>query len=169
VHDINRVVDVESHCIWRRRVAGAVEIDQNTHQADNRAQARRVLAARHGRLRAQVGSAVRQSSAGEFESRVRAQPVEIVSIFITAGDGEDARPQDVRQPMDHAHRIAPIANHRRKLGGDAELTFGRGQQNHPTIRRDPSAIESGCDLLAVNGWKSEGQHRIVNHGGCGRR
>src|SRR5262245_51232799 len=69
--------------------------------------------------------------------------------------------------MDHPRWIAPIADHRSKLCGDAKLALRRRQHHHARVRGDPSAIESGCDLLALHGWKGERQQRIVGHGGCG--
>ena len=58
VNDINRIVDVERHSLGRRHVAAAVEIDHHAHQADKIAQARRILPARDGWLRAQVTAAI---------------------------------------------------------------------------------------------------------------
>jgi hypothetical protein len=52
VNDIHRIVDIERHrCRWDC-VAGAVEVHHHAHQADQVAQARRVLPARDRRLRA---------------------------------------------------------------------------------------------------------------------
>jgi len=36
-----------------------------------------------------------------------------------------------------------------------------GKQHDAAIRRDPSAIKGGSDLLALNGWKGERQQIIV--------
>jgi hypothetical protein len=41
------------------------------------------------------------------------------------------------------------------------------EQHDAAIRRDPSAIKGGNDLLALNGWKGERQQIIVGHGGRG--
>ena len=97
VNDINRVIDIERHrCRWGR-IAGAIEIDHDTHQPDQVAQRGRVLPPRDGRLRAQIGPAVGQPPAGQLESRVAAQPVEIVGVLIAAGNGEETSAQDVGQ------------------------------------------------------------------------
>ena len=58
VNDIHRIVDVERHRRRRGRIASAVEIDHHAHQADQIAQARRVLPARDSRLRAQIPAAI---------------------------------------------------------------------------------------------------------------
>ena len=113
VNDIHRVVDVERHRRGRGRVAGAVEIDHHAHQADQIAQARRVLPARDGRLRAQIAAGVGQSPAGQLERRIEAQPVEIVGVLIAAGDGEDAGAQDIGQEMGDPVLIAAVRDHRR--------------------------------------------------------
>ena len=97
VNDVDRVVDVEHDRLGRRGVAGAVEIDHHPAEPDEVAQSRRVLPARHGRLRAQVRPALRQPPAGELEGRIGAQPVEIVGVLVAAGDGEDAGAAGSRQ------------------------------------------------------------------------
>ena len=90
VNDIHRVVDVERYRFGWGPVAGAVEIDHHPHQADQVAQGRRILPARDGRLRAQIPARIGQPPAGQFECRIEAQSVEVVGVFIAAGDGEDA-------------------------------------------------------------------------------
>ena len=127
----------------------------------------RVLPARDGRLRAQIGAAVGQPPAGQLERRIGAQPVEVVGVLIAAGDGEDAGPQDVGQPMGDPLRVAAVRDHRGELLGDAEPPLRLGQQHDPAVRGDPPAIEGGGDLLALDGWKRERQQGIVGHGGRG--
>jgi hypothetical protein len=58
VDNIHRIVDVERHRVWWRRVAGTIEIDHHTHQADQIAQGRRILPARDSRLRAQIPAGI---------------------------------------------------------------------------------------------------------------
>jgi len=103
-----------------------------------------------------ITPSIGQSSAGKREGRFRAQPIEIVGIFVATDNGEDARPQNVRQQVNYAQRIARVANNRRNLFGNTKLALGRRQSHHAAIRRDPPPIESGCDLLAVDSWKSKG-------------
>src|ERR1700731_1134179 len=45
--------------------------------------------------------------------------------------------------------------------------IGWGEQHDPAIGTDPSAVKGGGDLLAADGWKTERQKVIVDHGGCG--
>ena len=167
VNDIDGVVDIEGHGLGRRLVAGAVEIDHDPHQADQIAQPGRILPARDGRLRAQVGAAVGQPAASQLEPRIGAQPVEIVGILPAAGDGKDAGAQDIGQPMGDPVRIAAVRDHRREPRGDAEPAFGLGEQHDPAIRAEPAAIKRGGHFLAGDGWKREPQQAIIGDGGRG--
>ena len=111
VDDIHGVVNVERQRRWRDGVAGAIEIDHDPHQADEIAQRGRVLPARDGGLRAQIGSGVGQPPAGELERRVAAQSVEVVAIFVAAGDRENPGAQNIGQPMDDPAGIAFVRDH----------------------------------------------------------
>ena len=168
VDDVAGVVDVERHLGGRRRIAGEPQIEHDPAEADHRAQVGRVLPARDGRLRAQIPSAVRQPAAGELERRVEAQAVEVVGVFVAAGDGEDACPQNVGQRMRDPAGVATVGDRGGEQGCDAEPPLGFRQQHHPAVRADPAAVERGGDFLALHGWKRERQGRIVGHGGCGR-
>src|SRR5260370_41206775 len=42
-----------------------------------------------------------------------------------------------------------------------------GEEHHPAVRADPSAIKRRGDFLALHGWKGERQQDIVSHGECG--
>ena len=97
VDDIKSVIDVERHRCGRGRIAGTIEIDHDTHQPDQVAPRRRVLPARAGRLRTQIGPPFGQPPAGQLERRVAAPPVEIVAVLLAASNGEDASAQDVGQ------------------------------------------------------------------------
>ena len=120
-----------------------------------------------GRLRAQVPPGLRQAAAGELEAGIAAQVVEAVGVLVAAGDRQDACPQDVGQRVDHPRRVARVGDQRRQPVAEAELALGRGQQQHPAVRGEPSAVEGGGHLLAADRWKAEGLGRIVVHGGCG--
>ena len=71
------------------------------------------------------------------------------------------------QRMKDARGIATVGKATRQPIGDAKPTLGHRKQHHPAIRGEPSAIESGCDFLAPDGWKRERQQTIVGHGGRG--
>ena len=168
VNDIDGVVDVERHRLGRGLVAGAIEIDHDPHQANKVGQPGRVLPARDGRLRAQIGAAVGQPAASELEPRIGAQPVEVVGVLIAAGDGKDAGAQDIGQQMGNPVGVATVRDQPGEPLGKAEPPLGLGEQHNATIRTDPPAIKGGGDLLARDGWKREWQQDIFSHGGCGR-
>ena len=133
MNDIHRIIDVERHRGGRGWVAGAVEIDHDPHQPDQVAQCRRVLPARDGRLRAQIGAAVGQPATGQLERRVQAQPVEIVAIFVAAGDGEDPGAQDIGQQMGDPALIAFVRDHCGEPLGDAQPPLRLGEQHDPAV------------------------------------
>ena len=162
MNHVDRVVDVEHDRRGRRGVAGAEEIDHHPAEPDEIAQGRHVLPSRHGRLAHQVRPALRQPPAGELEGRVSAQAVEIVGVFVAAGDGEDAGEQNLGERMNHPRRIAPIGDYGRQLLGDPQPSRRLGEKHHATVR------ERAGELLAPDCWKPERQSRIVDHGGCGR-
>ena len=60
-----------------------------------------------------------------------------------------------------------IRDHLGEPLGNAEPMLRLGEQHDAAIRRDPSAIKGGSDLLPLNGWKRERQQIIVGHGGRG--
>ena len=93
--------------------------------------------------------------------------IEVVGIFVAAGDGEDAGAQDVGKRMNDPRRVARIGDHRSELVGDPDAPLGRGQQHHAAIGTDAAAVERGGDLLALHRWQRERQQAIVGHGGCG--
>jgi hypothetical protein len=49
------------------------------------------------------------------------------------------------------------------LVGDAQSAPRLREQHDAAIRRDPSAIEGGADLLVRNRWQVKGQGYIVIH------
>jgi hypothetical protein len=139
-------------------------IDQRIGEADRVLQRRRVFQSGEGRLRTQVRARVGQPAAGEFECGIFAQDIQIVGVFIAARDGENARPDHVRERVGDARGIASIGKEARQPLGNPETTLGHRQQHDSAIRRKPSAIESGRDLFAGNGWKRKRRETIIRHG-----
>ena len=136
-------------------------------QAHHLAQRRRILPARHGRLRAQIGAAVRQAPTGQLEAGIGVQMIEIVGILVAAGDGQHPSTQDVGDAVRHQRRIVRVGDQPRQRRGDADAPLSRAQQHHAAIGADVSTIECRDHFLAANRWKTKGQDRIVGHGGCG--
>ncbi len=69
--------------------------------------------------------------------------------------------------MQDAVRVAAIRHRRRKPPAYTKLALRRAQQQQTGIARLGAAVEIYCEFLAVDGWKVEGEQRIVGHGGCG--
>jgi hypothetical protein len=95
--------------------------------------------------------------------------VEIVGIFVTAGNGEHPRAQDIDDTVCNEIRVARIGDQRRQPLRDTDAALGGGQQHHPAIGGDTAAIECGRDFLAFDGWEIERQEGIFGYGGCGSR
>src|SRR6201990_2174686 len=167
MHDIEGIVDVQRYRGGRLVIAAAIQRHHGPHQPDHLAQARRILATRHGWLRAQIAPAIRQVTAGKFEGGITPQIIEFVGIFVAAGNGQYASAQDVGKRMNNPRRVAPIGDLRSKPVGDSHAPLRQGQQHHAAVRTDAPAIERGGDLLAVYRWQRERQQAIVDHGGCG--
>jgi hypothetical protein len=167
VHDIGRVGDVEGDGGRRPGKAGTVEVDQGVSHAHHLAPTRRVLPTRHRRLRAQIAAAVRQAVAGQLEGGIGAQMVEVVGVFVAAGNGEDARAQDVIDAVGHQGGVTRVRNQPPQLRRNPQAPLHRAEQQDTAIGGNAPAVEGGDQLLAVNRWKTERQDRIVGHGGCG--
>jgi len=112
-------------------------------------------------------SPVGQAPASELEGGVLAQMIEIVRIFIIAGDGENARAQDTAERMGNRQGIAWIGDDRGELVSQSVPALCLPQQHHASIRRYAPTIESGGDLLAIHGWKREPEKAVFCHGGRG--
>jgi len=141
VHDIGRVVDVEGDGGRWAGIAGAIEVDQGVGHAHHLAPSRRVLPTRHRRLRAQIAAAVGQAVAGQLEGRIGAQVVEVVGVFVDAGDGEDARAQDVIDAVGHQGGVARVRDQPRQLRGDPQLPLHRAEQQNTAIGGDAPTVE----------------------------
>src|SRR5262252_7654941 len=99
-------------------------------------------------------------TARQLEGGIAAQMIEVVGIFVAAGDGKNTSAQNVRKRVYNSARFAPIDDLRSKPIGDSHAPFGQRQQQHTTV-------EGGGDLLASNRWQRKRQQAIVDHGGCG--
>jgi hypothetical protein len=93
--------------------------------------------------------------------------LEVIRIRVAASNGEDARPQDVANPVRDPGGIAMIGDQRRQTIDQAQPLVGSCQQAHAAIGADRATIESRGDFLATDRWQREGTLRIVIHGGCG--
>jgi len=118
------------------------DIDHGVAHADDLARGRCGFPTRHGRLRAQLGAAVGQACAGQIETRIGARMVEIVGVFVTAGDREHARARDVRDAVGRQERGARIGDQRRACPRHSHAAFHRRQQQNPAGGGHASASAS---------------------------
>jgi hypothetical protein len=120
-----------------------------------------------GSAESEIAARVGQAPAGELERRIGARKVEIVGVLIAAADREEAGADHIGEGVGDARRIAAIGKAAGQPHGDAEPALRQGEQHGAAVRGNTSAIERGCDFLALDGWKGEGGKRIVVHGGRG--
>jgi hypothetical protein len=64
-------------------------------------------------------------------------------------------------------RVARVRDQPGQGLDQAKPLVSGGQQKHPTVRTEPTAVKRGSDLLAANGWQGEPSQHIVEHGGPG--
>ena len=92
--------------------------------------------------------------------------IEIVGVFVTAGDRQHAGAQDVGDTVDDAALDTRIGDAAGEPIRDPQLPLGLPKQQHAAIRRQPAAVERGGDFLRPMAGNRNGS-RIVVHGGCG--
>src|ERR1043165_6603448 len=93
--------------------------------------------------------------------------VEVVSVFVAAGNGKNARAQNVIDAVGHQGWVARVRKQPRQLRGNPQLPLQCAEQQDAAISGDAPAVEAGNQLLAVDRWKTERRDRIVGHGGGG--
>jgi len=166
VRRAERVVDVED--LLLARLHGRAElIEEGRGKPRGLGLAGRILDTADRRLRGERRTALRAATDGELHERVVAQPVEVGSILLPAGDGEGAFADKLDHLVLHARRLAPIRHGRGEPPADAELALGLPQQQEAGVGGLDAAGKIDCELLALDGWQVEGKRRIVGHGGCG--
>ena len=128
MHDIERIVDVQNHRGGRLRVASAPDIDQRIGEPDDLFQRRRVLPARDGGLRTQIGARIGKPPAGELEGWIGPQKVEIVAVGIAAGNRKHARSEHILDGVGDVRRVARIVDQSGKRSGDRPAALGKRKQ-----------------------------------------
>jgi hypothetical protein len=141
------VVDIENDAFGNTAKAVAEQIDQGVAHAPQRAPRGCVLQPRQGRLAHQIAARLRQPPAGQLEGRVEAQPIEVVTILVAAGDGEHPRPYHLRVRLIDTLGVAPVDEASGETIGEPEPRLDLAQQQNAAIRRQPPAVETGDDFL----------------------
>src|SRR5580693_8844952 len=96
-----------------------------------------------------------------------AQPIEVVSILVAAGDRGHPRHQHFEHRMSDAALIAPIRHRAREPPANTGRALRLSQQQQAAIGGLVAAVKINCEFLAADRWKIERKQRIVVHGGCG--
>ena len=95
--------------------------------------------------------------------------IEIVGVFVTAGNGKHPGAQDVGHTVGHKEGIARVGDQGCEGAGDPNTTLDSTKKHNAAVRGHASAVKRGGDFLAFNHWKTECQQGILRHGGCGSR
>lgn len=106
---------------------------------------------RQDRLQSQGRAAFRQLIASHFESRIIAQPVQIIAILMAAGNGEHALTDHVDKAVRDAVWIAFIIYAARQHVGKLQLPLKLAQHRHAAVRRQGTAIKTGDDFVFSKG------------------
>jgi hypothetical protein len=89
-----------------------------------------------------------------------AQPIEVVSIFIAAGDRRDTRHHHFEHRVSDAVCIAAIGHRVGKSPAYTERALFFSQQQEPATGGLVAAVKINCELLAADRWKIEGKRRM---------
>ena len=162
---IERVVDVEDHRRGRHVVAGTVDVYHLAPNSDQRAQVRRVFPARNRWLAGQPDQLSGGFAKRHHEGRVMPQGIQIVSVFVSTGNRQHPRPQNVRKAVRHPRRVPRIGDQGGEPIHDAKPPLGLSEQQNTGIRRDRTPIECAGDFLGANDWKRERNLGRIGHGG----
>ena len=95
----------------------------------------------------QVIAALCQPHTGQLERWTLAQIVQIVSIRIAAGDGEDTSTQDVRYGLIDLHRVAVVGDHGGRCADEVKALVHAREQQDAAIGTDLSGFKAGGDVL----------------------
>jgi hypothetical protein len=78
------------------------------------------------------------------------QRIGIVAVFITGGDHQHAKANDLGQPVHHPLRRTRVLQARGQAIGQSQPSFDLAQGQQSALRRQPAAVKTGDHRLAVN-------------------
>jgi hypothetical protein len=108
VNPVASVVDVQCDGGGCLREAPAEDVHQRRRHSRHLYAGRHVLQAAHGRLRAEIGTALGRTPQRQLEQRVEAQAVAVVGVLVAAGNRQHPKAQHPGQAMGDQSRIAPV-------------------------------------------------------------
>ena len=165
VNPVLGVVDVEQDAPGYLVEAVAEQLDHRRHHAFERGRAGQVLQPADGRLRAQIGAALRQPPDRHLEGGIGFERVAVVAVGIARRDQQGAIADHLGQPVQHPLRVAPVFEASRQALGDLEPLLDRRQQQYPGVRGQPPAVKGDMHRLARHRWQTRQNPRTFVHGG----
>jgi len=76
----------------------------------------------------------RQPANDKLKCRIGSQVIEVAGVLIFAADREHAGAEPVDEPVDDAHRVAPIRNYTSELLGQPKISLGYREKHHTPVR-----------------------------------
>lgn len=149
VHGVERVVHVQHDPARHLAERRAVKVDHGPAHAQQRTRVGQVLQARDGRLRAQR-RLVPETRHGELEHRVRAQPIRVVAVLVAGRDHQQAKADDLVEPVHDALRVTRVPDARRQASGHVEALLHLAQHQQAAIGAKVAAVETGDHGLAAD-------------------
>ena len=130
-------------------VAGDHGVGQRLGQPVERAARRRLLEARHGRLRGQPQTVDRIAVEQQFVNRILGERIAIVAIRVATGDAKHALGDQVADRVRDLRRVPAVRQRGGQRLDDAEPTVHRLQQHRAAVgagvrlveRRDQGLLE----------------------------
>ena len=132
MHGVERVVHVQHDLVRHLAERRAVKVDHGLAHAQQRARVRQVLQARDRRLRAQC-RLVSQPCHGELEHRIGAQPVRVVAVLVASRNHQQAKADDLVEPVHDALPVARVGHAGRQASRDIEALLHLTQHQQPTV------------------------------------
>ena len=146
------IVDVED--LKRARPhSGAELVNESRTQPRRLGLAGRVLQTADGRLRGQRCPALRTAPDRKLHQRIMAQPIEVVGIFIAAGDRRDTCHHHFEHRVSDAVCIAAIGHRVGKSPAHTERALLFSQQQQAAVGGLVAAVKINCEFLAADRWK----------------
>ncbi len=165
VHPVLGVVDIKQDASRHSLEAVAEQLDHRRHHAFERGRAGQVFQPADRRLRAQIGTALRQPPDRHLEGRVTTQGVAIIAIGIARCDQQGAIADHLGKFVPHPVGVARVVKAGGQPFGDPKPLLDGRQQHDAGIRGEPTTVETDMHRLAGNRWQTRQNPRTFVLGG----
>ena len=126
----------------------SIKLDHGGHHPLERRRAGQVLKPAHGRLRAQVPSALRRSTERHLERRVGAERVAVVGVRVAGRDQQHPEADHLGHGVVYAVRSPGVLNAAGQTLRDPEPALDVRQHKHARVGGQSPAIEGDLHSLA---------------------